>query len=206
MPKEIRVEVRVKNNLILSKMEAFGIGSAAELCRLIGKPKQQSRVGDLINMKEPARNKDGTWCQMALDLATYFRCLPEDLFSDFQQEQALDKNRASAEIGFAEFQQIAAARQTPEIAYQQTELHQAVLKMLGTLTAREERVLRLRFGFDGPDMTLEAVAELFGPGVTRERIRQIESKALRKLMHPSRHRQARAAIENVSDSELFGEF
>ncbi|MBR6288983.1 MAG: sigma-70 family RNA polymerase sigma factor, partial [Acholeplasmatales bacterium] len=59
--------------------------------------------------------------------------------------------------------------------------------VLATLTEREERVLRLRFGLiDGRQRTLEEVGKEFN--VTRERIRQIEAKALRKLKHPSRSR------------------
>ncbi len=57
--------------------------------------------------------------------------------------------------------------------------------MLSTLTPREEKVLKLRFGLaDGRSRTLEEVGKEFN--VTRERIRQIEAKALRKLRHPSR--------------------
>ena len=66
-----------------------------------------------------------------------------------------------------------------------TNLREATTKILSSLTAREERVLRMRFGIGmNSDHTLEEVGQQFS--VTRERIRQIEAKALRKLKHPSR--------------------
>ena len=66
-------------------------------------------------------------------------------------------------------------------------LKEEISKVLLTLTEREEKVIRLRFGLeDGKSRTLEEVGQMFG--VTRERIRQIEAKALRKLRHPSRSR------------------
>jgi RNA polymerase primary sigma factor len=64
------------------------------------------------------------------------------------------------------------------------------------LTPREERVIKMRFGLeDGTEHTLEEVGQKFG--VTRERIRQIEAKALRKLRHPSRSRQLRGFLADV---------
>ncbi|MBW8057247.1 MAG: RNA polymerase sigma factor RpoD [candidate division NC10 bacterium] len=67
--------------------------------------------------------------------------------------------------------------------------------VLGTLTERERKVLRLRFGIgDGVDHTLEEVGQQFD--VTRERIRQIEAKALRKLRHPTRGRRLRSFVES----------
>ena len=69
-------------------------------------------------------------------------------------------------------------------------LKDEISQVLETLTEREEKVLRLRFGLeDGKPRTLEEVGQMFG--VTRERIRQIEAKALRKLRHPSRSRKLR---------------
>ncbi len=74
-------------------------------------------------------------------------------------------------------------------------LYDQTRKVLSTLTPREEKVLRMRFGIDEKyDHTLEEVGQEFD--VTRERIRQIEAKALRKLRHPSRARQLRSFIEN----------
>ncbi len=77
---------------------------------------------------------------------------------------------------------------TPAQSAYQSMLKDKVEEVLGTLTAREARVLRMRFGLDtGVPFTLEEVGEKFG--LTRERIRQIEGKALRRLRHPRRARQ-----------------
>ncbi len=74
---------------------------------------------------------------------------------------------------------------TPQDAASQAMLKEQLDSVLSTLTPREEKVIRLRFGLDdGRPRTLEEVGEVFD--VTRERIRQIEAKALRKLRHPSR--------------------
>ena len=73
-------------------------------------------------------------------------------------------------------------------------LKDEISDVLLTLTEREEKVIRLRFGLeDGKPRTLEEVGQMFG--VTRERIRQIEAKALRKLRHPSRSRKLRDFME-----------
>ena len=82
----------------------------------------------------------------------------------------------------------------PADAAAYTLLKEQLLEVLGTLTDREQRVLRLRFGLDdGRARTLEEVGKVFD--VTRERIRQIEAKALRKLRHPSRSRKLRDFLE-----------
>ena len=73
-------------------------------------------------------------------------------------------------------------------------LKDQVARVLATLTPREEKVVRLRFGLgDGTPRTLEEVGTIFK--VTRERVRQIEAKALRKLMHPSRARKLKGYID-----------
>jgi RNA polymerase primary sigma factor len=77
---------------------------------------------------------------------------------------------------------------TPMQSVYQSMLREKIDEVLGTLTPREARILRLRFGLDtGVPYTLEQVGEKFG--LTRERIRQIEGKALRRLRHPRRARQ-----------------
>ena len=82
----------------------------------------------------------------------------------------------------------------PSDAAAATLLKEQLMQVLSTLTPREEKVLRLRFGIDdGRQRTLEEVGKEFN--VTRERIRQIEAKALRKLRHPSRSRKLKDYLE-----------
>ena len=77
----------------------------------------------------------------------------------------------------------------------QSNLKETTTRVLASLTPREERVLRMRFGIGmNTDHTLEEVGQQFS--VTRERIRQIEAKALRKLKHPSRSRKLRSFLDN----------
>ena len=82
----------------------------------------------------------------------------------------------------------------PAEAAAYTLLQEQLAEVLDTLTEREQQVLRLRFGLnDGRARTLEEVGTVFH--VTRERIRQIEAKALRKLRHPSRSRKLKDYLE-----------
>jgi RNA polymerase primary sigma factor len=75
------------------------------------------------------------------------------------------------------------------------DLQEKIHKMLNTLTPKEERILRMRFGLgDETPHTLEEVGQIFG--VSRERIRQIEAQALRKLKHPNRSNHLRSFLEN----------
>ena len=84
---------------------------------------------------------------------------------------------------------------TPVEATNQTLLHEQLDEVVSTLTEREQRVIKLRFGWDdGRPKTLEEVGKEFN--VTRERIRQIEAKALRKLRHPNRSRKLKDFLYN----------
>ena len=87
---------------------------------------------------------------------------------------------------------------SPSDAVINVNLKEQTAQVLRTLTAREEKVIKMRFGLeDGSEHTLEEVGQSFA--VTRERIRQIEAKALRKLRHPSRSRKLRAFMDGVHD-------
>ena len=84
---------------------------------------------------------------------------------------------------------------SPSDAVINLNLKEQTAHVLETLSSREEQVIRMRFGIgEGSEHTLEEVGHRFS--VTRERIRQIEAKALRKLRHPSRSRKLNAFLEN----------
>jgi RNA polymerase primary sigma factor len=83
---------------------------------------------------------------------------------------------------------------SPSEAVMSLNLKEQTEAMLKTLTPREERIIKMRFGLDdGSEHTLEEVGQSFA--VTRERIRQIEAKALRKLRHPSRSSKLRVFLQ-----------
>ncbi|HXE91512.1 MAG TPA: RNA polymerase sigma factor RpoD [Terriglobales bacterium] len=87
---------------------------------------------------------------------------------------------------------------SPAEAVINVNLKEQTAQVLRTLTPREEKVIKMRFGLeDGSEHTLEEVGQSFA--VTRERIRQIEAKALRKLRHPSRSRKLRAFMDGVQE-------
>jgi RNA polymerase primary sigma factor len=90
---------------------------------------------------------------------------------------------------------------SPSDAVIHRSLMEQISSVLKTLTPREEKIIKMRFGFeDGSEHTLEQVGQTFA--VTRERIRQIEAKALRKLRHPARSNRLRAFLELGSQDSL----
>ncbi|HEY4508946.1 MAG TPA: sigma factor-like helix-turn-helix DNA-binding protein [Candidatus Paceibacterota bacterium] len=194
MVKEIRLEIKPRNNLVLTKMEEAGIKTVAELCRKFHLG--QSPVGDLINMKASPLLKGSTpdtpiWRRAVTTLARRFKCLPEDLFPESIVElQATPRFHLEVSIGDLKMMggRVPTALEvnaSPEFALVKKRVEDSVYRMLETLTPREEKVIKLRFGFDGEDEhTLEEVAGLLA--VKRERVRMIEAKALRRLRHPSR--------------------
>ncbi len=82
---------------------------------------------------------------------------------------------------------------SPSDAVVKLTLNEMTEWVLNTLTPREERIIKMRFGLeDGSEHTLEEVGQIFG--VTRERIRQIEAKALRRLRHPTKSSRLRGLL------------
>ncbi len=118
---------------------------------------------------------------------------PDGLTSRATVDRLLDSGRirlALARIGERAARRVV----SPSEAVINLNLREQTAEVLKTLSPREEKIVKMRFGLqDGSEHTLEEVGQHFA--VTRERIRQIEAKALRKLRHPSRSHRLRAFLD-----------
>ena len=188
--KDYRIEVKVRNNWLIKKIEAAGFESVNHFCKI--NKFNASRVGKFANLKLVPLNSEGKWNSLVLRMATALRCLPEDLFPPQHLKTALKKNKASFEAGVEEVAGFLTGSQEdarPALEHVLAdEALETIEDCLNLLTPREERVMRLRFGLtpDGEEKTLAEVGALFG--IFRERVRQIEAKAIRKMLRPGEHR------------------
>ena len=183
---EAEVEIRIRNNVLKRQRVASGL-TQAQLAQAIGLTAGCS-VGQLETLQvHPKGRGRKNWTPTAKKLARYFGVELEILFPLWLYElhTPVAVKEMNAEAMYRLLSEPPTPQTLPDEAVQQIENMDTVKKVLATLTPREERVLRLRYGIGNePEHSLEEVAEQFDQ--TRERIRQIEAKALRKLRHPSR--------------------
>ena len=204
MTKDIRIEMKFRNNLILKRMEAAGHETMSSFCRAHPEVHLSSLCA-LVSMKwsplcgssgapRPSCDRPGPlrpdkWRTQVIKIAAALDCTPEDLFSNDLLRKR-DSNRAQIELEAADvaglLEHTKRLTLPADARLEARELREQVERSLRMLTPREERVIKTRFGLGSEDepQTLEQLAN--DSNVTRERIRQIESKALRKLRHPSR--------------------
>ncbi len=203
--KEYRLHVKVKNNYLFTVMERAGYWSVSELCHASGL--NQTNVGRVANLKVSLYNTRGEIRPIFTRLSRVLRCLPEDLIPPQHSDAALPVNTGNVEISFEEIQTLlpgytVEAPLLPDAVIEQHELAAALESLIDTLTPREKRIIERRFGLDGEEpCTLEVLGKEFG--VTRDRIRQIEQRALRRLKHPRRNFRVRALMSpDTEDAEL----
>lgn len=185
---DYRLEVKVKNNNILSKIEQEGYKTVAEFCNKNGKKGWQGVVGELINLQRSPINSRGEYHPCIDWMCDALYCTMEDLFTEVQINTALETNKSTMKVKEAELKfSLSQLKESMSLDEQISEerFPDQINKLLNTLTPREEKVISLRFGIGGQEpMTLKDVGKVFD--VNPERVRQIEAKALRKLRHPSR--------------------
>ncbi len=185
---EYRVDIKVRNNIILRKIEEHGYESLLEFCKINDGVKFYHTLIAIIGMKISPLKSDGEFKSCITFLANIISCDPGDLFSDLQMRTVLKTNKRSIEVREAEIKFLmekdSQVKLLEEIVMDEQKT-KAVAGLLETLTPREQKIIEMRNGLGEYDEhTIEECAMHFG--VSRERIRQIEQRSLRKLRHPHR--------------------
>lgn len=209
----LRVEVRFRNSRLVDairgyEMPAMGhtvharalerYGPMARFCRLHGL--SYAAVCELATLKSGPLLKNGTLRPVAAELASILEHHPTWLFPaelyklTWPRAVAFDMEPAGLVSLQAAPDEALALPPVQEALVLARETSKSLAGVLETLTPREEKILRLRFGLaGGREHTLKEIAESFT--LSKDRIRQIEMKALRKMRHPSRSRQLRELID-----------
>lgn len=184
---DYRIEIKVRNNVILYKLEQAGYSSIGEFCRLNDVKKYVSQICAIVNMTLSPLMFDGKFRNCIHVLAESLGCAPEDLFTDVQLNTVLKSNRRSLQVGEAEMrfmlEKADNQKLLEDMVFDEAKT-EAVEKAVNTLTPREQKVINLRFGLGeySHSHTLLETGEIIG--TSRERVRQIEAKALRKMRSP----------------------
>lgn len=200
---DYRLEVKVKNNNILKRIEEAGYKTVGEFCRLNNKINWNSRIGEFINLKASPLMANGDFYPQVYEMSDLLNCSPEDLFNETQLQTALETNKRTLEVNEAEMKFMLSNMKEPLLLENQIHadrLSETIADVLKELTPREAKVIKLRFGLDGlGPQTLEEVGKVFD--VSKDRIRQIESKALKKMRHPSRSKELRKWTRDYEESQ-----
>ena len=188
---EYRVDIKVRNNLILTKMEEHGYPSALQFCEGMGL--SYGRLMKFLNMRESIFDSKGNIKGFIYKLCDKLGCIPEELFSASQMEASMKDNKRSIKVGEAEVRFLLDQSNNQKLLednYFSEQVSERIENALDTLTLREKLVLEMRHGLGDYDRehTLEEIGLALSAsgGCNRERVRQIEAKAMRKLRHPHR--------------------
>jgi RNA polymerase sigma factor (sigma-70 family) len=194
MPEDYLLKVKVQNNRIIALMKQNKIESVSELHR---RTKISTQIlHGFINMTESPlmqhslfsknSNGDGLWRKSALELADFFGVLPDEMFNEQQLTSPLKTNKAERVIELEQMIALMGPKESlcvEEHRFEE-EKQKVIDQVLNTLKPREKAILSKRFGLEEEPVTLDICAKEHN--VNRERIRQIETKALRKLRQPGR--------------------
>ncbi len=205
-PRAYRVKVTVGNALLARMIEAAGYKSIAEAARATGVPLHALHGYVSLKLSPIARN--GEFRPSARALMEAMGCAPHDLWTTEQLMMELERNSSFSDL---EFEQVQALSQSGNYASLSVDVENPIdgveqkilseqlraLIFSGALTERQEHVIRRRFGIECDEATLEEVGvEL---GLSRQRVRNIQDRALRNLRHPSRSVKLRWGLDGVCD-------
>ena len=182
---DYRVKITIRNERLLAAMEGMGYKSVAEFSRNQGL--NSVKVREIFSGKIPPLDREGNPKELTKEILEILNLTIEKAFTE-KQLKGFKKHTFEVKIEEEKLLQIINPAENQEIKVIEQEVKSKLSEILSTLTPREEKILRMRFGIGmNTDHTLEEVGRKFF--VTRDRIRQIEARALRKLKHPSRSKQ-----------------
>ena len=182
---DYRVKITIRNERLLAAMEGMGYKSVAEFSRNQGL--NGVKVREIFSGKIPPLDREGNPKELTKEILEILNLTIEKAFTE-KQLKGFKKHTFEVKIEEEKLLQIISPAKNQEIKVIEQEVKSKLSEILSTLTPREEKILRMRFGIGmDTDHTLEEVGRKFF--VTRDRIRQIEARALRKLKHPSRSKQ-----------------
>ena len=149
--KEYRVELKVKNNLLLTAIENAGFKSIAEFSRDIGVHMQS--IHRLITLKEAPLKQDGTFTATAQKLLDYFCALPEDLWSEEQLWNTLTTNKGQVLLDKHQMSVLTYGGDEETLSLEdmvhKKEIQEKVHEVLHTLSPKEAKIIKMRYGMDG---------------------------------------------------------
>lgn len=184
------VKVSIRNNLIIKAIHKAGYKNVSQFCEQNGMAKTQ--LTELISLKKPPLTQEGEFRETAKKLMEGLCALPTELWSTEQLTMELRRNTNTKEVSLDAMLSVLGINAEealrlieppkPDEVLEEKERAEVVSEMLDSLTPREARVLRMRFGIGCDEHTLEETGKKLH--VTKERIRQMEIKALRKMKHP----------------------
>ena len=191
--KEIRVEARVRNNILWHAI-FDQYKSVAEFCRRAQLNGRAAEIGRLLNLKESPLDRAGQFRPFAIRLGIFFKMLPEDLFPEGLY--GVKKQYTVVEISLRQLPFSMQQLQLPasqEVTLINEEKETAIRAVLKNLTRREEAVITGLFGIAGSETSVEALAVKYH--TTPRAIRQTKARALRRLRRPEYSRSLCVFIE-----------
>lgn len=181
--KDYNVKIKVRNNYLLERMREYGINTNSELARAAGIT--PSQAGEFMNLKVSPFNNKGELKPAAQKICDVLCTFVEDIFPPQHLHNPLKTNAGEVELSICEVSRLLTPETEPDKIAEIGEAVDMITKLVGSLTQRQQKVINQRFGFEGevPKTCAEIGREM---GITKERVKQIEHKALRELRHPVR--------------------
>lgn len=190
--KDYRIEMRVKNNRIMSLIERKGFSSVAEFSET--NRLNHNQVYRLINLRHSPLDRKGNFRKIVIDIAEILDVVPSELFNHQQMYFPIEENKKTIEVNAEQIYAITqeSSQLSLEEGIAQENLSSLLLSNLEKLTPREQKVIKMRFGIDTIEHTYEEIGRELD--ISRERVRQIEASSLRKMRRPSISNQLREFI------------